>query len=124
MADSTTVNSSSWQEVVKKAQELRDASITRVEPPVPDVPAELSLDVTDIPKLLLSTEEVLITQTVPEDLVVSLASGRLTSEAVVTAFLRRAGLAQKLVCNSIQTKVLSADLSRPIVLPSCFLREP
>lgn len=87
----------SWQEIVKRAQEARDASLKLVEPAIPDVPSELPLDVTEIPKYLLSTEEAVITQTAPEELVASLASGRLKSVAVVTAFLRRAGIAQKLV---------------------------
>lgn len=87
-----------WKEVAKKAQEHRDASVKLVEPAVPDVPTELPLDVTKIPKQLLTTEEVGITETAPEDLVTSLASGELTSTAVTSAFLRRAGIAQKLVC--------------------------
>ena len=90
----------SWQEVAKEAQEYRDASIKLVEPALPDVPSELPLDVTEIPKDLLSAEEVVITETAPEDLATSLASGKLTSTAVTNAFLRRAGIAQKLVCCS------------------------
>lgn len=85
-----------WQEVAKIAQDHRDASIRRVDPPVPGVPAHLPLDRTGIPKYLLSTEEVVITQTAPEDLIASIASGKYTSTAVTTAFLRRAGLAQAL----------------------------
>lgn len=87
-----------WEDVAKKAQEHRDASIKLVKPAVPDVPSELPLNVTEIPKYLLTTEEVIITETTPEDLVISLASGKLTSTAVTNAFLRRAGIAQKLVC--------------------------
>ena len=97
---SPALSEMSWQETAKHVQEARDTSIELVEPAVPDVPSDLPLDVTDIPKYLLSTEEVVITQTAPEELVVSLASGSLTSTAVVTAFLRRAGIAQKLVCPS------------------------
>ena len=89
----------SWQDVAKQAQELRDASINRISPAIPEVPKEPPKDVTDIPKYLLSSEEVVITQTPPEELIASLASGKLTSSAVTTAFLRRAGLAQKLVRN-------------------------
>lgn len=93
----TALSKTSWQEIVKQAREARDASLKLVKPAIPDVPPELPLDVTEIPKYLLSKEEVAITQTAPEKLVVSLASGRLTSVTVVTAFLRRAGIAQKLV---------------------------
>ncbi|MCJ1471755.1 hypothetical protein MMC13_000395 [Lambiella insularis] len=87
----------SWQEVAAIAQEYRDESIKRVEPCVPDVPKYLPRDVTSIPKELLSKEEIAITETAAEDLLESIASGHLSSTAVVKAFLRRAGLAQKLV---------------------------
>lgn len=86
----------SWQEVAKTAKEYRDASIHRVDPPVPEVLAQLPLDRTEIPKYLLTTEEVLITETQPEELVASLAAGQYTSTTVITAFLRRAGIAQAL----------------------------
>ncbi|KAL6716404.1 hypothetical protein ACLMJK_005971 [Lecanora helva] len=85
-----------WQDIATEAQDLRDASISRVKPAIPAVPKDLPLNRTDIPKYLLTTDEVVITQTKPEDLVSSLASGKLTSTAVTTAFLRRAGLAQSL----------------------------
>ncbi|KAL8964845.1 MAG: hypothetical protein Q9197_006783, partial [Variospora fuerteventurae] len=85
-----------WEGIAKIAQDFRDASVRRVEPSVPDVPSELLKDVTDLPRRLLAENEVLITQTAPENLVESLAIGKLTCIAVVTAFLRRAGLAQKL----------------------------
>ena len=87
-----------WQDIAKEAQALRDASIKRVEPEIPAVPDDLPLDRTEIPKYLLSSEEVIITESAPEELVHSLASGKVTSLAVTTAFLRRAGLAQALVC--------------------------
>ena len=86
-----------WQDVAKIAQDRRDDSIRRVEPPIPEIPDQLPLDRTDIPKYLLSTEEIIITQTAPEDLIISLALGKYTSTTVTIAFLRRAGLAQGLV---------------------------
>lgn len=86
-----------WQEVAKLAQEARNKSIALVQPPVPDVPADLPLNVSEIPRQLLTPSEIEITETPPEALVQKLASGELTSVAVITAFLRRAGLAQKLV---------------------------
>jgi len=89
-----------WQEVAKQAQDLRDASIARVQPAVPDVPSDLPLNLTTLPIQLLSPEEVEITETPPECLLSALASGRLTSTKVTGAFLRRAGLAQKLVSPS------------------------
>jgi len=86
-----------WQEVAKIAQQARDRSIAQVQPPVPDVPLDLPLNVSDIPRQLLTPAEVEITETAPEILAQSLASGKLTSVEVVNAFLRRAALAQKLV---------------------------
>lgn len=77
-----------WEDVAKIAQDLRDASLSRVEPSLPDVPSELPRDVTNLPKQLLTENEVLITQTSPEHLVESLAIGKLTSTTVVAAFLR------------------------------------
>ncbi|KAL9013814.1 MAG: hypothetical protein Q9173_001507 [Seirophora scorigena] len=100
-----------WKDVAKIAQDLRDASLSRVEPSLPDVPSELPRDVTDLPKQLLAENEVLITQTSPEDLVKSLAIGKLTSTTVVAAFLRRAGLAQKLT-NCITELLPDEALSR------------
>lgn len=97
MEDSTaTMSKPTWQDVAKIAQDHRDDSIRRVQPPIPDIPDQLPLDRTDIPKYLLSSEENVITQTTPEELVASLASGKYTSTTVTTAFLRRAGLAQGL----------------------------
>lgn len=95
-----TVPTSSWQDVARTAQEQRDASIARVEPAVPELPADLPLDVSGLPKRLLSSEEVKITQTTAEDLVALIASGKLSSVTVAKAFLRRAGLASKLVCHA------------------------
>ncbi|KAI4204767.1 MAG: hypothetical protein LQ348_001242 [Seirophora lacunosa] len=100
-----------WEDVAKIAQDLRDASLSRVEPSLPDVPSELPRDVTNLPKQLLTENEVLITQTSPEHLVESLAIGKLTSTTVVAAFLRRAGLAQKLT-NCITELLPDEALSR------------
>ena len=121
----TAKTSEGWNEVAKTAQEYRDASIARVEPAVPEVQQYLPRDVTSIPKELLSKEEVEITQTLTEDLLVSLACGKLTSITVTKAFLRRAGLAQKLV--SLDYRAASGlewlKSSRQIVSRSCCPRE-
>ena len=94
----TTATKASWQDVARTAQEQRDASVARVKPAIPELPADLPRDVSGLPKELLSSEEVEITQTAPEDIVASIASGKLSSVTVTEAFLRRAGLASKLVC--------------------------
>ncbi|KAK2761319.1 hypothetical protein FQN54_001841 [Arachnomyces sp. PD_36] len=86
-----------WQDVAKEAQAHRDASIAKVNPPIPEVPAELPLDVTSLPRKLLTEREVDITESPTESILASLSTGKLTSVEVTNAFLRRAGLAQKLV---------------------------
>lgn len=104
-------DSKSWQQIAKTAQGLRDESISRIQPPVPDVPSDLPANVTDVPKQLLTKDEVRITETSTEDLVSLLASGKLTSTVVVKAFLRRAGIAQRLA--NCVTEVLPEEaLSR------------
>lgn len=82
-----------WQEIAKQAKCYRDATIEEV----PDVPEDLPRDVTKIPNTLLSDEDITITETVPERLIERIAGGELTSVAVISAFLRRASIAQKLV---------------------------
>lgn len=78
-------------------QTHRAKTIAAVEPTVPDPPGELPLNVTGIPKSLLSEEVIAITEKLPEQLISDLATCQLTSEAVTRAFLQRAGLASKLV---------------------------
>ncbi|KAK8196059.1 hypothetical protein M8818_007211 [Zalaria obscura] len=86
----------SWQDVAKFMQDYRDSSISAVSPPIPDPPKEIPLNVTKLPSSLLTKEEVSITETPPETLVSQLADGKLSAADVTNAFLRRAGLAQKL----------------------------
>lgn len=92
--------SRSWQDIAKLAQDLRDKSTAEVKPAVPDVPSELPLNVSQLPGDLLTKAEISITEATPEQLLDALAVGKLTSTEVITAFLRRAGLAQKLVCKA------------------------
>lgn len=110
-----------WQEIAKVARNHRDDSIRRVHPPIPQVldPERLPLDRTDVPKYLLTTEEVVITQTAPEHLVASLASGKYTSTTVATAFLRRAGLAQALA-NCISELLPEKAIARAKFLDDYF----
>ncbi|KAK4939357.1 hypothetical protein LTR10_020344 [Elasticomyces elasticus] len=87
-----------WQEVAQSAQSLRDRSIADIQPAIPEVPshANLPLNTTSIPRKLLGDFELKITETPPEELLQLLSLGQLSSVEVVTAFLRRAGIAQKL----------------------------
>jgi len=86
-----------WQDVAQEAREYRDASIARLQPPLPELPKELPKNIFATLCEALDPEETRITEALPEDLLARLASGNLTATAVTTAFLRRAGLAQKLV---------------------------
>jgi amidase len=87
-----------WQAIAKEAQEQRDKSIEEVEPRIPDIKVEeLPLNVISIPSKYLTPLEIEVTETRPENLVKSLALGELSSVQVTNAFLRRAGIAQKLV---------------------------
>jgi amidase len=93
----TIESGATWKEVAADRQKHRDASIAAVQPSVPDPPIDLPLDVSDMARQLLSYEEVKITETPPEKILSRLASRSISATEVITAFLRRAGLAQKLV---------------------------
>lgn len=86
-----------WQDIATEAQQYRDRTIASITPPVPGVPDGLPLNVTGLPKQLLSTSEVEITEKPAEELIALLTKGLLSSVEVTQAFLRRAGLSQKLV---------------------------
>jgi amidase len=96
-ASVTTESGATWEEVAAGRQKYRDASIATVQPQVPDPPADLPLNVSAIPKELLHGEEVEITEAPPEEILSRLAKRKISARQVATAFLRRAGLAQKLV---------------------------
>lgn len=102
-----------WQDIAQEAQQYRDASIARVWPDLPQLPENLAKNVTEIPGTVLSQEEVQITEMPPECLLSVLASGDLTAVAVTTAFLRRASLAQKLVCSERVVKSFFFPFANP-----------
>lgn len=101
----------SWQEIAKDAQDHRDASLAQVKldlesspvyPALEDAleqshPGALRKTSMKLPETPLHPRDVQITETLPEDLVKSLATGELSATDVTTAFLRRAVIAQKLV---------------------------
>lgn len=74
----------------------REETYAAISPPIPDPPKDLPSNVTELPAQLLSKDVVSITESLVEDLLSKLCSGKLTSTAVTTAFLQRAGLAGKL----------------------------
>jgi amidase len=94
---------STWQETATQLRDHRDETIAAVEPKLPELPTELPLNVTGIPKEILTERELELTESPPEDLITVLAAGYVTSVEVTKAFLRRAALAQKLVFSSVST---------------------
>ena len=87
----------SWQEIARNAQTHRDQTVEAVNPPLPSLPSNLSHNVIDVPRQILSQQEIRITETPVLTLVEQLAAGKLAATAVTNAFLRRAAVAQKLV---------------------------
>lgn len=111
-----------WEETAKIAQDLRDRSIADVEPAIPAIPSELPKNVVSLPRVLLSEAEVSLTEKSPESLLAELATGAISSSAVTLAFLRRAGLAQKLASTPREVVLALLTHGRPIVSQSFFLQ--
>lgn len=113
----TIESGATWEEVAADRQKYRDASIAAVQPPIPDVQADLPLNVSGIPRQLLSSNEIKITELPPEEILSLLASQSVSAKEVVTAFLRRAGLAQKLVLQVYRPRFLY--LTNALVKTNC-----
>jgi amidase len=92
-----------WVEIAQEAQDHRDGSMAKVKPGLPEAferiqfSGGLPKNSIGVPGKTLHPRDYRITETLPEVLIESLASGLLTAVDVTTAFLRRAVLAQKLV---------------------------
>lgn len=87
----------SWQEIAKGMQDYRAKTINEVKPEIPSLPHKLPKNVTKLPREFLSEKEIWITETEPTRLASVLCKGELTAVEVTKAFLRRAGLASRLV---------------------------
>ncbi|KAF2021962.1 amidase [Aaosphaeria arxii CBS 175.79] len=105
--------------IAKRAQEHRDATIAAVRPPLPDFDG-LPQDSSQVPKFILTPEEIAITESDPADLVSKLTSGAILSRTVTVAFLRRAALAQKLT-NCVTELLPVAALERSAKLDRYFM---
>lgn len=88
-----------WQDIASEVQRHRDTTIAKVDPAIAEITGELPARVISLPRKYLTPEEITITETPIEKLLASLATGELSSLAVTKAFLRRAAVAQKLVCS-------------------------
>ncbi|KAB8298765.1 hypothetical protein EYC80_000940 [Monilinia laxa] len=106
----TTKAGASWQEVAKDRQRHRDETISAVEPTIPEI-TDVPLNTLSVAKQVLTADELKITEATVEDLVAKLAKGELSSIQVASAFLRRAGLAQKMT-NCITELLPERALSR------------
>lgn len=92
----TIASGATWQEVAKDRQDYRDATIAAVKPALPDI-LDAGLNTLSVAKRVLTAEEIKITESTVEVLAARLAKGDISAAEVIRAFLRRAGLAQKLV---------------------------
>jgi amidase len=92
----TIASGATWQEVAADRQRHRDATISVIEPRIPDI-TDLPLNTISLAKQILTPEEIKITETLVENLALNLINGEVSSVTVVKAFLRRAALAQKAV---------------------------
>lgn len=108
-----------WQDIAAETQQYRDSTISELSPPVPYPPSKLPKNVLAIPKTLLSSEELEITSLPPEKLLEKLTTGHVAATAVTLAYLRRAGLAQRLT-NCLTELLPSRALARAKELDDYF----
>jgi amidase len=108
-----------WQSIAKEAQHHRDGTILRLSPPVPRVPDSLPKDVTNLPEELLGPSVLSVTSLLPEDLIKSLAAGRLSVVDVTSAFLQRAAVSQGLT-NCITELLADRAMQRARELDAYF----
>ena len=92
---------SGWEENVRTARKIRDDSLAQTPGGSPQVSAQLlnGLNATVVPEKVLSLDDIKITALDTEQLLSLLASAELSSVTVIEAFMRRAALAQQLVCS-------------------------
>ncbi|KAM0145531.1 hypothetical protein ACHAQE_011219 [Botrytis cinerea] len=97
MASKASAGVTKWQDIASEVQKHRDTTIAKVDPAIVEITEKLPHRVISLPRKYLNPEEITITENPIEELLASLATGRLSSLAVTKAFLRRAAIAQKLV---------------------------
>ena len=82
-----------WEGLMKKGQSHRHQTMP---PPLPSVATQLPLDITGIPADFLTLEEFEITKILDASPLEGAIANVYSTGEVVTGFLRRAGLAQRL----------------------------
>lgn len=96
-----------WQEKAAWAQDIRDRTVAKVEPPLTGIPAELPLSSQGLPALVLTEREIEITEKYTvEELLAVLRQRKISVEEVTRAFLRRAALAQAAVSRHTPVKAI------------------
>ncbi|KAF4633614.1 hypothetical protein G7Y89_g4506 [Cudoniella acicularis] len=81
------MSNTTWQETALKIREHRDETLSKIDPAISNLPETLSTRVIDVPRTLLTTEEIAITEHPLELLIASLANGELTSTNCVYELL-------------------------------------
>ncbi|KAK6543755.1 hypothetical protein TWF694_000488 [Orbilia ellipsospora] len=112
-ATSLKVQTGPWQDIALERQAHRDRSIAAVSPPIPSIKnaSKLPLNVLNTARSMLTPRETKITEMGSMELLEEMANGGLTAVEVTNAFLRRAGVAQKLV-NCVVELMPETALSR------------
>lgn len=83
--------------LISQALEIRDSSLSRIEPQLENIPEQPPKNVTKIANDVLTAKELEITALDAPELLQSIREKTYSCEEVTRAFLRRAALAQKLV---------------------------
>lgn len=85
----------SWEDKGAWARAQRDISLAQVQPALEGLPQVLPLNSQGLPKIVLTSREVELTENFTiSELLVKLRSREFSAEEVTRAFLRRAALAQ------------------------------
>lgn len=84
--------------LIASALSIRDDSLARIRPPLPALPDPVPKNVMPLFAKMLTEEEMKITDCDAHELLEKMKSKTWSCESVTRAFLRRAGLAQGLVC--------------------------
>ncbi len=82
---------------IAEALQVRDSSLSQIQPPLDVLPRHLPSNVTAIPNDILTPDEIRITSYDTIELLDLIAKKEHSCLSVTKAFLRRAALAQKLV---------------------------
>ncbi|USW48230.1 Putative amidase signature domain-containing protein [Septoria linicola] len=110
-----------WRSIAQSRRQHREKTIDAVRPAVPEVPRGLPSNVTGLPSQLLSSDVLDITEKTTESLLGELSHGTVSSAEVTTAFLQRAGLAQKLT--NCVTELLTESAIERITYLDQYLKE-